>query len=126
MASSTFTRAPDRALVALDWQIAVTGRAAYDVGYLMAQSVTSEVRKANERDVLREYHDMLVAHGATGYSLEDAWGDYRRAILWSLVYPDGAKSEDLTDPRALDLITGMSARSMTAIADLDATEMFVT
>jgi hypothetical protein len=121
-----FTSALDRALVALDWQICVTGRAAYDVGYLMAQSVTSEVRKANERDVLREYHDTLVAHGATGYSLDDAWDDYRRAILWSLVYPVGAMTEDLVDPRALELISGMAARSMQAIADLDATEMCVT
>jgi hypothetical protein len=121
-----FTAAPDRELIALDWQIAVTGRAAYDVGYLMAQSVTSEVRKASERDVLRDYHDTLMAHGATGYPLEDAWDDYRRAILWSLVYPVGGMSEDLVDPRALELISGMAARSMLAIADLDATEMFVT
>lgn len=120
-----FRPGSDRALVALDWQIAVTGRAGYDVGYLMAQSVTSEVRTANERDVLREYHDTLVAHGATGYSLDDAWDDYRRAILWSLVYPVGGISEDLTDPRALELITAMARRSMVAIADLDATEMFV-
>ncbi|MEA3055453.1 MAG: hypothetical protein QOD30_885, partial [Actinomycetota bacterium] len=34
-----FTPGPDREVVALDWQIAVTGRAAYDVGYLLAQSV---------------------------------------------------------------------------------------
>ena len=120
-----FTSEPDRELVALDWQIAVVGRAAYDVGYFMAQSVTSEVRKANERDVLRDYHDTLVGHGAAGYSLDDAWDDYRRAILWSLVYPVGAMSEGLTDPRALELITGMAGRSMLAIADLDATEMFV-
>ncbi|MEA3055454.1 MAG: hypothetical protein QOD30_886 [Actinomycetota bacterium] len=72
-----------------------------------------------------EYHDTLVAHGATGYSLDDAWDDYRRAILWSLVYPVGAMSEDLVDPRALELISGMAARSMLAIADLDATEMLV-
>jgi hypothetical protein len=34
-------------------------------------------------------------------------------------------SEDLVDPRALELISGMAARSMLAIADLDATEMLV-
>ena len=120
-----FTPAPDRDLVAIDWQIAVIGRAAYDVGYLMAQSVTSEIRKTHEQQVLQEYHAALVAHGATGYSLEDAWDDYRRTILWSLVYPVGAISEDLTDPRALERIGTIARRIMHAIADLDATEMLI-
>jgi hypothetical protein len=116
---------PDRRLVALDWQIAILGRGAYDVGYLMSQSVESTVRKTHERDVLNDYHATLIANGATGYSLGDAWDDYRRAILWSLVYPCGGMSEDLTDPRAIELIRSMAVRSMAAIADLDATEMFV-
>jgi len=118
-----FTPAPDRDLVAIDWQIAVIGRAAYDVGYLMAQSVTSEIRKTHEQQVLQEYHAALVAHGATGYSLDDAWDDYRRTILWSLVYPVGAISEDLTEPRGLARIRTIATRIMHAIADLDATEM---
>jgi hypothetical protein len=120
-----FTPAPDRELVAIDWQIAVIGRAAYDVGYLMAQSVTSEIRKVHERQVLQEYHAALVSHGATGYSLDDAWGDYRRTILWSLVYPVGAISEDLTDPGGLARIRTITTRIMHAIADLDATEMLI-
>lgn len=118
-----FTPAPDRRLVAIDWQIAVIGRAAYDVGYLMAQSVTSEIRKAHEHEVLQEYHAALVSHGATGYSLDDAWDDYRRTILWSLIYPIGAISEEVTDPRALERIGIIATRIVHAIADLDATEM---
>ena len=118
-----FTATHDREMVAIDWQIAVIGRAAYDVGYLMAQSVTSEIRKAHERKVLQEYHSALVSHGATGYSLSDAWDDYRRTILWSLIYVIGATSEDLTDRGALERLGTVTTRIVHAIADLDATEM---
>jgi hypothetical protein len=89
----------------------------------MAQSVTSEIRRTHERQILQEYYAALVSHGATGYSLDDAWDDYRRTILWSLIYPVGAINEDLTDSRALERIGTIATRIMHAIADLDATEM---
>ena len=91
----------------------------------MAQSVTSDIRKAHERQVLQEYHATLVSRGATGYSLDDAWDDYRRTILWSLIYPVGAISDDLTAPEDFEGIRTIATRIMHAIADLDATEMFV-
>jgi hypothetical protein len=117
-----FAPGPARELVAIDWQIAVLGRAAYDVGYLMAQSVTTEVRKAHEANIVRDYHAVL---GRADYTLEDCWDDYRRTILWSLVYSVGVMSEDQTDPRAIELALTMGTRSARAIADLDATELFV-
>jgi hypothetical protein len=119
-----FTPAPEREVVVIDWQIATIGGGAYDVGYLMAQSVQSDARKASERGLLREYHDALGALGVTGYSVDDAWDDYRRTILWSLVYAAGVISDDLTNVRAIELAKTMATRSAVAIADLDATEMF--
>ena len=118
-----FTPDPGREVVAIDWQVAGPARAAYDVGYFLSQSVTSGIRKANEVSLLRDYHDALVAGGVRSYSFEECWEDYRRTILWSLVYPVAVVTEDLTDPRAIELAKTMATRSALAIADLDATEL---
>ncbi|MEA3054607.1 MAG: hypothetical protein QOD30_39 [Actinomycetota bacterium] len=119
-----FSPAPERELVAIDWQICTVGRAGYDLGYLMAQSVTTEDRRRAESALVAEYHAALLAGGATGYDLEDCWNDYRLTILWSLVYSVGVVTDEGMEPRALDLARTMATRSALAIADLDATEMF--
>jgi hypothetical protein len=118
-----FTPAPNRELVAIDWQICFLGRAGYDLGYLMAQSVTTEDRRRAERSLVADYHAALVAAGATGYDLDDCWNDYRLTILWSLVYSVGVVSEEAMEPRALELARTMATRSALAIADLDACEL---
>lgn len=107
----------------VDWQICGLGRGVYDVAYYMSQSLRSEVRAECERDVVRAYHDRLVADGVTGYSFDDAWTDYRRATLFCSVYPLNVGSVDLANERAVELFTLMLSRSVAAIVDLDAMEL---
>jgi hypothetical protein len=107
----------------LDWQITGTGRGAYDVAYFLSQSVVAEERKRVEHDLVRAYHDALVAHGVRGYSFEDCWEDYRMATLFVSVYPLNAGAVDLVNDRAVELFTAMLERSVAAILDLDALEL---
>ncbi|HSL59167.1 MAG TPA: phosphotransferase, partial [Acidimicrobiales bacterium] len=115
--------ADDQSVAVVDWQICGVGRGLYDVGYYMSQSLRSEVRAECERDVVRAYHDALVAHGVSGYSFDDAWDDYRLAILFCSVYPLNVGSVDLANDRAVELFTLMLSRSVAAIVDLDAVEL---
>ena len=70
-----------------DWQIIVRARGPYDVGYFMSQSLQPAERKACEMDILRAYHEKLLAHGVTDYSFGQCFDDYRISAMFCLVYP---------------------------------------
>jgi hypothetical protein len=68
----------------LDWQGVGYGRGTIDLAYFLGTSLTTEVRRSCERDVVGLYHRALVAHGVEGYSAEQCWDDYRLAALHGL------------------------------------------
>ena len=57
-------------LTVVDWQIALQSAGVYDVAYFLSQSVAPEVRRAIERDLLRSYHEALLAGGVRDYSFD--------------------------------------------------------
>lgn len=60
----------------LDWQVSMRGPGIGDVGYLLAQSLTTDVRRAHERELVEQWYDELsTALGGepSGFALSDAW-----------------------------------------------------
>ena len=74
------------ALITVDWQMPMQARGAFDVGYMMAMSVTTELRRAHETELLRGYHDKLMAAGVEDYAYDEFFHDYRRALLIGFTY----------------------------------------
>jgi thiamine kinase-like enzyme len=111
-------------LTVIDWQISMRGRGTYDVGYFMSQSMDPADRKASEMEILRMYHETLVANGVRDYDFDQCLHDYRFATLFCLVYPViSGGSLDLTNERGVTLVTAMMDRSVAAITDLNAGEL---
>ncbi|MXX19322.1 MAG: phosphotransferase [Dehalococcoidia bacterium] len=115
---------PDREgdpITVIDFQLMARGRGPYDIAYFASQSLDVEQRRATERELVRHYHDTLVAAGVRDYSFDDCFEDYRLATLWCAVYPIGMGGGLAGDSqRHLDLATEVSRRCFTAIVDLDA------
>ena len=108
-------------ITVIDFQLMARGRGPYDIAYFASQSLDVEQRRATERELVRHYHDTLVAAGVGDYSFDDCFEDYRLATLWCAVYPIGMGGGLAGDSqRHLDLATEVSRRCFTAIADLDA------
>lgn len=61
----------------LDWQGAGYGEGTIDLAYFLGTSLTTETRQAHERDLVRHYHEALVAGGVTDVGAEQCWNDYR-------------------------------------------------
>lgn len=102
----------------IDFQTSSKGGGAYDVGYLLSQSVDTEDRRANEESLLRCYHDTLVAEGITDYSFEQLSHDYRIATLYSWVIPVFAVGTlDTSSERAMELWTNVIQRAQAAMLD---------
>ncbi|MGQ4601575.1 phosphotransferase [Nocardia sp. R6R-6] len=64
-------------LVVVDWQGIMPGPPVADVSYFLGNSLTESDRHANERDLLREYHDALRSGGVDGFSWDDCLTAYR-------------------------------------------------
>src|SRR5581483_4620642 len=69
----------------IDWQLAVKGRGVADVAYFLSFSVSTEQRRALEPQLLRAYHEALLARGVKEYGFEECLEDYRLALLQSLI-----------------------------------------
>lgn len=75
---------PDGVAGLLDWQLTARGAWAHDINYLIITALDVETRRAEERALLGYYLERLREFGvASPPSAQDAWLEYRRAILWS-------------------------------------------
>ncbi|MCK1589813.1 ecdysteroid 22-kinase family protein [Bradyrhizobium sp. 169] len=66
------------------WRINVP---THDLAYMMATQWYPERRQALERPLLNRYHEMLMAHGVSGYTRGALDQDYRRSVLWHNTKP---------------------------------------
>jgi hypothetical protein len=114
-----FGDSPEDAVVVIDWQLVCRGRGAYDIAYLLCQSMDVAGRRRHEMDVLRAWHDVLVAHGITGYSFDDAFRDYRLAVLVCFGCVLAGTNLDRPGYDRLALADQQALRTFTAALDLD-------
>jgi hypothetical protein len=110
-----FDRSSGEVLV-IDWQAISQGGGAADVGYLLSQNLESAVRREHENDLLRTYHDGLVAGGVTGYDFDQFFADYQMGIMYGWIIPVFAVgSLDASSERAMALWTSVVERAQDAI-----------
>jgi hypothetical protein len=116
-----FGTTSEQAPIALsDWQGLLRGKAAHDIAYFLSQSTPTELRRKHERELIALWHEGLVAGGVEDYSAEQAWEDYRRAVLclWSYVAVIAGVLEEGNE-RGRQWMTEMVRRSAATIIDLD-------
>ncbi len=104
----------------LDWQTVGLGFGGRDVGYFLGLGVDTELRRAHERDLVRTYHDALVAHGVD-VSFENTFDDYRRGTPQGLIVTIlGAVYATATPTEASNaMFASMITRICAAVRDLD-------
>lgn len=106
------------ALAIVDWQAPMQAKGAFDVGYLMSMSITTELRRAHEADLLRSYHQRLTAGGVEDYPYETFFRDYRRGLLIGFTYVvHSSGSVDMGHPRILALFDSAVRRVDAALQD---------
>jgi len=110
------------ALAFVDFQICSRGKAGFDIGYFLSQSVEPEVRRAFGSDLVRIYHRALEANGVV-YDFESLDRDVRRAVVFCLVYPVIVCAHlDATNERTRAFGEHFLRRALSAIDDLRAYE----
>ena len=113
----------DDDVAVIDWQVSGLGCGLYDLAYFLGASVTTEVRRRIEMELLREYTDTLGGMGVRGFTFEGCRRLYRSHMLGRLlisIFVCGGL--DLTDERNRRLAESGLRRTLAAIEDLEAAE----
>jgi thiamine kinase-like enzyme len=111
-------------LVVIDWQIASRGRGIFDVAYFLTGTMDAGQRRAQEMDLLRMYHSILLDGGVTGYDFDQLLLDYRASVLYCWLYVVIVLGTlDVATERGLALFTNNMGRGVAALQDHKAAEL---
>ena len=118
-----FANGHQQPLTVVDWQLSFRGRAGYDLGYFLSQSLATAERRGCEKELMSTYHDGLTSRGVD-YPRDEFEQDYRRTVAFCFCYPViSAGQIEFTNERHRALINDMLDRSIRAIEDNRALEI---
>jgi aminoglycoside phosphotransferase (APT) family kinase protein len=102
----------------LDWACVAHAPGMRDVGYFLCNSLPTELRRKEERDLLQRYRVALAAAGSEVPRFDEIWRDYRRFALTSWV---AATTTAAAGSRMQPIEIGLRAmeRTNAAVRDLD-------
>jgi len=112
-----------KSLTVVDWQTVSFGPVMLDASYLLAGSLGVEDRRAHEEELLRAYHDTLLAHGVEGFSWEACWDGYRLQAFHGVLMAIAASMLVVRTERGDDMFMTSLARGAQQILDLDALDL---
>ena len=111
-------------LMVVDFQGPLKGNGIYDVAYFLGHSAQTEVRRENEETLIREYVEVINSQGIATYNFDQAWADYRLAILYAwTVAVVIAGTMDPANERGFAWMSKMVSRNSKAIGDLNCLDL---
>lgn len=112
-------------IAVVDWQACTHGSGLTDVAYFIGAGLLTEVRREHERDLVRRYHDGLVAAGVRDYDFEDCWADHRLGSFAGFLTAVAAPMMVERTGRGDDMFLAMVHRHAHHVLDLDAPALLV-
>jgi aminoglycoside/choline kinase family phosphotransferase len=115
----------DSGVTIIDWQLSTRSSGAYDVAYLLSQSMDVELRREHQDAILGAWYERLCQAGVSGYSMEQANADYAASVLVCLVVAVAAGADlDAGNERGEALIRALAERGFSAALDVDYESVF--
>ena len=106
-------------VVVVDWQTCVYGPGISDLAYFIGGSLSVDDRRAHEQDLVRDYHQRMLAAGVA-LSWDELWAQYRRYTVAGLIMAIAASMLVMRTPRGDDMFMAMAERAGRHALDLDA------
>jgi hypothetical protein len=104
----------------VDWQTVSWGPAMGDATYFISGGLGVEDRRASEEELVRLYHDELLAQGVEEFAWEDCWDGYRRQAFHGILMTIAASMVVARTERGDDMFMTWLERNAQQILDLDA------
>ena len=110
------------AMVTIDWIGMLIG-GGRDLAHFLGTSLLSDVRRANELDLVTRYHEALLAQGVSDFSFSECFDDYRISLFYPVQVVVNATASVNIDARGNELFMSMFNRACTAIRETKALEL---
>ena len=107
-------------IAVVDWQTCGHGWAMSDVAYFIGAGLLPELRREVEGDLVRRYHEGLVAAGVSGYPFDRCWGGHRLGTFAGLIVAVAASMLVERTERGDAMFMVMAHRHAQHALDLDA------
>ena len=107
-------------LIVVDWQTLRLGPPMLDAAYYLGACLTTDDRRANERHLISEYHQHLLAAGIEGFGFDACWENYRRYALYGLLMVVGVTARIQQTERGDAMLLATVRRYADLALDLDA------
>ncbi|EHB59120.1 protein of unknown function DUF227 [Mycolicibacterium rhodesiae JS60] len=104
----------------IDFQTIRLGPPGLDPAYFLGSSVPTEERRVIEADLIREYHERLVAAGVEAFDFDACWQSYREGALYGVFLFVGMASQVESTERGDLVIIDQIRRYADMAVDLDA------
>ncbi len=113
----------DTPIAVVDWQTCSVGPPLGDVAYFIGSGLLPEQRRIEEHDLVRRYHEGIVAAGVTGFDWAACWACYRLGTFGGLIMAIAASMLVERTDRGDEMFLAMAERHAIHILDLDALEL---
>jgi hypothetical protein len=110
-------------LTVVDWQTVSWGPPLLDASYFLGAGLGVADRRAQERALVREYYEGLLALGVKGFPWEECWEEYRRRTFHGVLMAVIAPMLVVRTERGDDMFMTSIARHAQQIIDLRAEEL---
>ncbi len=102
----------------IDWQTAGIGQPMTDIARWLTQSIDIDLRRQHETDLLKLYHERLIANGVENYSYQKMLQEYEINLVVTLLMFSMSMDEiEQTSDRAAPLFHAMYSRLDAALID---------
>lgn len=106
----------------IDWQSVRLGPPLVDAGIYLSSCLAPDQRRAHQEELLRGYHEGLVAAGVRDFSFEDCMESYRRGSLYTFLLGIGVSVTLERTERGDAMFATLVGQSADLVAELDAAE----
>jgi hypothetical protein len=111
------------AATVIDWQLARLASPLLDVAIYLAACLPPDVRRTHQHELLRAYHEGLVAAGVRGFSWASCREGLRRCSLYSFLLSIGVIVSLEATERGDAMALGIFAQSAEFVLDLNAADV---
>ena len=112
-------------ITVVDWQTVSCGSPLSDVSYFIGAGLLKEDRRAHEEELVRLYHDEMVAAGVSDFNWETCWQQYRSNSFAGFIMAVMASMLVERTERGDEMFITMARRHGQQILDLDAEDLLV-
>jgi hypothetical protein len=113
----------ERGCTVVDWQTVLWGPALHDLSYFIGSGLTPANRREHEEELVRLFHDELLAKGVRALSWDECWTEYRRQAFHGLIMTIAASMLVERTPRGDDMFMTWFARAAQQILDLNSLDL---